>query len=110
MSEQDIQNSIRLKLSEMGFATFRTNVGKLKLPDGRWFDTGLPKGHSDLYAVKDGKIHYLEVKKPGGKVSTEQLNFINIMRDRYGCVAGVVYSVEEAVELVTGGNRETCGG
>lgn len=102
MTEQDIQNSIRLKLSEMGFATFRTNVGKLKLPDGRWFDTGLPKGHSDLYAVKEGRIYYLEVKKPGGKVSTEQINFINIMRDKYGCVAGVVYSVEEAVKLVNG--------
>lgn len=103
MTEQDIQNSIRMKLSEMGFATFRTNVGKVKLPDGRWFDTGLPKGHSDLYAVKDGRIYYLEVKRPGGKPSEEQLKFLKTMKERYGCVGGVVYSVEEAVELVTGG-------
>ena len=102
MTEGDIQNSIRIRLSEMGFATFRTNVGKVKLPDGRWFDTGLPKGHSDMYAVKDGKIYYLEVKKPGGKPSKEQIDFISTMRKRYGCIAGVVYSVEEAVKLVNG--------
>lgn len=102
MTEGDIQNSIRIKLSEMGFATFRTNVGKVKLPDGRWFDTGLPKGHSDLYAVKDGRIYYLEVKRPGGKPSEAQLQFLKIMKERYGCVGGVVYSVEEAVELVNG--------
>ena len=103
MTEQDIQNSIRIKLSEMGFAVFRTNVGKLKLSDGRWFDTGLPKGHTDLYAVRDGKIYYIEVKKPGGKVSEAQKAFIETMKTRYGCTAGIVFNVEEAVELVNGG-------
>ena len=44
MTEQDIMNSIRIKLSEMGFTVFRANVGKFKLADGRWFDVGLPKG------------------------------------------------------------------
>lgn len=107
MIEGEIQNSIRIKLSEMGFATFRTNVGKIKFKDDkgqtRWFDTGLPKGHSDLYAVKDGRIYYLEVKRPGGKPSEEQLKFLKTMKERYGCVGGVVYSVEEAVALVAGG-------
>ena len=69
MTEQDIMNSIRLKLSEIGFTVFRANVGKIKLSDGRWFDTGLPKGFSDLFAVKDGKAYFIEVKKPGGVVS-----------------------------------------
>lgn len=102
MTEQDIMNSIRIKLSELGFTVFRANVGKFKLADGRWFDVGLPTGFSDLFAVKDGKIYFIEVKKPGGKVRTEQVNFIKQMQQK-GCVAGVVYSVEEAVELVTGG-------
>ena len=103
MTESDIQNAIRLRLSEMGFAVFRTNVGKVRMPDGRWFNTGLPKGHPDLYAVRGGKIYYIEVKTPTGKVSAEQEHFIATMRDRYGCVAGVVRSVEDAERLVSDG-------
>lgn len=101
-SEHDIQNSIRLKLSELGYAVFRINSGKFKMADGRWFDTGVPKGFSDLIAVKGGRIFFLEVKTETGKASPEQLNFIATMRDRYGCIAGIVRSVEEAVDLVTG--------
>lgn len=103
MTESDIQNAIRLRLSEMGYAVFRTNVGKRRGADGRWFSTGLPKGHPDLYAVKNGKIYYIEVKTPTGKVSAEQEHFIATMRDRYGCVAGVVRSVEDAERLVNDG-------
>lgn len=103
MTEQDIMNSIRLKLSEIGFAVFRANVGKIKLSDGRWFDTGLPKGFSDLFAVKDGKIYFIEVKKPGGKIRPEQATFIETMKNRYGCKAGIVHSVEEAISLVSDG-------
>ena len=101
-SEHDIQNSIRLKLSELGYAVFRINSGKFKMADGRWFDTGVPKGFSDLIAVKGGRIFFLEVKTETGKASPEQLNFIATLRDRYGCIAGIVRSVEEAVDLVTG--------
>lgn len=100
MTEHEIQNSIRLKLSELGYAVFRANVGKFQTKDGRWFDTGLPKGFSDLFAIKNGKIYFLEVKAETGKPSAEQLNFLAVMRDRYGCVTGIVRSVEEAIKLV----------
>jgi hypothetical protein len=102
MTEHEIQNSIRLKLSELGYAVFRANVGKFQTKDGRWFDTGLPKGFSDLFAIKNGKIYFLEVKAETGKPTAEQLNFLAVMRDRYGCVTGIVRSVEEAVKLVDG--------
>jgi hypothetical protein len=102
MTEHEIQNSIRLKLSELGYAVFRANVGKFQTKDGRWFDTGLPKGFSDLFAIKNGKIYFLEVKTPTGKPTAEQLNFLAVMRDRYGCITGIVRSVEEAVKLVDG--------
>lgn len=99
MNEHSIQNAIRLKLSELGYAVFRANVGRFQTKDGRWFDTGLPKGFSDLMAVKDGKVYFIEVKTETGKASPEQLNFLAVMRDRYGCVAGIVRSVAEAVKL-----------
>mgnify|MGYP002516780384 CR=1 FL=1 len=101
MTEHDIQNSIRLKLSELGYAVFRINSGKIRMADGRWFDTGVPKGFSDLIAVKGGRIFFLEVKTETGKASPEQIKFLATMRDRYGCIAGIVRSVEEAVDLVT---------
>lgn len=99
MTEHDLQNAIRLKLSELGYAVFRANVGRFQTKDGRWFDTGLPKGFSDLMAVKDGRIYFLEVKTETGRASSEQINFLAVMRDKYGCVADIVRSVEEAVEL-----------
>jgi hypothetical protein len=102
MTEHEIQNSIRLKLSELGYAVFRANVGKFQTKDGRWFDTGLPKGFSDLFAIKNGKIYFLEVKTETGKPTAEQLNFLAVMRDRYGCITGIVRSVEEAIKLVDG--------
>lgn len=101
MTEHDLQNSIRLKLSELGYCVFRVNVGRFKTEDGRWFDTGLPKGFSDLMAVKDGKVYFIEVKTETGKASKEQLNFIAVMRDKYGCVADIARSVEDAVRIVT---------
>lgn len=100
MTEHDIQSAIRAALSEHGFCVFRTNVGKVRLSDGRWFDTGLPKGHSDLVAYKDGKAYFLEVKTPTGNVRAEQESFLAVMRDKYNCAAGIVRSVDDALELV----------
>ncbi len=102
MTEHDIQNAVRLKLSEIGYAVFRINTGKFKLADGRWFDVGVPKGFSDLVAVRGGRVYFLEVKKANSKASPDQLNFIAVMRDRYGCTAGIVRSVDDAVKLVGG--------
>ena len=99
MTEHDLQNLIRLTLSKQGWCVFRANVGKFQMKDGRWFDTGLPKGFSDLFAVKDGKIVFLEVKTPTGKVRPEQVNFIQQTRKKYGCKAGIVRSVNDALKL-----------
>jgi len=96
--EHDLQNKIRLELSKIGWTTFRTNVGKVKLADGRFFDTGLPPGFSDLLALKDGKTVFIEVKKPGGKPSKAQKNFIEQMK-KNGFNAGIVYNVEQALDL-----------
>lgn len=105
-SEHEIQNQIRLELSKYGFCVFRINVGKFKLPDGRFFDTGVPKGFSDLFAVKDGKAYFIEVKNLDGKPTKEQTNFLTVMRNRYGCVTGIARSIEDALKLVGVGENE----
>lgn len=99
MTETDLMNSIRLALSEKGFCVFRTNVGKFKLSDGRWFDTGLPKGHSDLVAYRNGKAYFIEVKVKPNKPTNEQLNFIKQMCNRYGCIGDVAYSVDDVFRI-----------
>jgi hypothetical protein len=103
MTEMDLLRLVRLKMSELGICCFRVNVGKVKTEDGRCFDTGLPKGFSDLLCIKDGRAYFIELKVGNNKPSKEQLNFIKQMKERYGCGAGVAYSVEEAVRIV-GGN------
>lgn len=101
-TEHDIQNEIRLALSERGYCVFRINSGKVKMADGRWFDVGVPKGFSDLMAVKDGRAFFIEVKNEVGRPSGEQLNFIKQMQTRYGCRAGIARSVEDALSIVEG--------
>lgn len=106
MKEHDLQNQIRIKLSQCGYTVFRANVGKVQLQDGRWFDTGLPKGFSDLFAVKDGKVYFIECKVKPNKPTAEQENFIERMQQQ-GCGAGVAYSVDDAMRI-TGVNIDNC--
>lgn len=113
-SEQDIQSKIRLALSPYGMV-FRTNSGEFWQGKERYFPElkqtvltnlyrvkGLPKGFSDLLFVGfDGKVAFIEVKKPGEVQKKEQINFMNQMR-KYGYKAGVAKSVEDAIKIVKG--------
>ena len=101
MSEMILMNSIKTALKNLGYAVFRANVGKVRLADGRFFDTGLPRGFSDLFAVKDGRICFIEVKVKPNKPTIEQIDFIEKMKLQ-GCTAGVVYSIQEAIDLCKG--------
>lgn len=99
--EAAIQDSIRVALAEHGYVVFRTNVGKVKTADGRFFDTGLPTGFPDLLGFKpeNGKIYFIEVKTPVGHRRKDQINFANFLRDKCA-IYGVARSAEEAVTIV----------
>lgn len=98
-SEKDIQNEIRLALNPY-MVVFRANVGKIYL-DGRVFDTGLPKGFSDLFGVRksDGRAVFIEVKNKKGKLSKYQDSFLKQM-EKAGAICGVARSAEDAVNIV----------
>ncbi len=100
--EHKIQNEIRLVLSDT-CVIFRGNVGTGCTKDGRYFSTGLPKGFSDLFGFRksDGKAVFIEVKTPKGRPSAEQKKFLETMR-KYGAVAGICRSPEEALNLIKG--------
>lgn len=99
--EQSIQDSIRVALAQAGYVVFRTNVGKVKTADGRWFDTGLPSGFSDLmgYKPSNGRIFFIEVKTKTGRRRKDQVLFANGLRDKH-VIYGVCRSAEEAVKIV----------
>jgi len=99
--EAAIQDSIRVALAEHGYVVFRTNVGKVKTADGRFFDTGLPSGFSDLmgYKPENGRIFFLEVKTPIGRRRKDQVLFANGLRDKH-VIYGVVRSADEALKIV----------
>lgn len=99
-TEQELMNAIRLKLSERDVITFRVNVGKVKMSDGRWFDTGLPKGFSDVMALdKNGQVCFIETKQHPRKPTREQINFMLAMIKR-GCPSGVAYTVQDALDII----------
>lgn len=100
MKEIDIQNSIRLALNPYAIV-FRANVGTVRMQDGRYFDTGLPKGFSDLFGYRksDGKIFFIEVKNEKGRLRDVQEHFIKTMQ-KNGAIAGVCRSPEDAIALI----------
>lgn len=102
MTEHEIQNEIRAALSPYCIM-FRMNVGSGRTEDGRYFSTGVPSGFSDLFGVrkKDGTAVFIEVKTPKGKPTDKQINFIEQMK-KYGAIAGICRSADEAVNLIIG--------
>lgn len=105
MTEQDIQNLIRAALTPIAMV-FRINTGTVKTHDGRYFKTGVPKGFSDLcgYRKSDGKMFFIEVKTPTGKLRPEQVHFLKQM-SQYPVITGVARSAQEAVDIVEKGSK-----
>jgi hypothetical protein len=110
MSEHELMDACRIWLSENGFTAFRVNVGTVRMNDGRFFRTGLPKGFSDIFAVRksDGRACFVETKvRPGSflgsgnfrRPSKEQIHFLDNMKN-HGCIAGVVYSLDDLEGLI----------
>lgn len=117
MLEADVQNSIRLHVSERRLGIlFRANVGEAWTgsriehnPDGsitiynpRRFRTGLPPGFSDLFGVAaGGRAAFIEVKSSTGRVTPEQEKFIKMMI-KAGALAGVARSPEDVEKILKG--------
>ena len=99
--EQSIQNDIRVKLAQAGYIVFRTNVGKVKTSDGRWFDSGLPVGFPDLMGFKpdNGRIFFIEVKTDRGRRRKDQVQFAKNVAEQ-NVIYGVARSAEQALYIV----------
>lgn len=100
--EHKIQNEIRIALSDT-CVIFRMNVGTGYTFDGRYFNTGVPKGFSDLFGFRksDGRAVFIEIKTPTGKPTNQQKHFLDTMQ-KNGAVAGICHSVKDALNLIKG--------
>jgi hypothetical protein len=90
---------------------FRNNVGLFKTFDGRRIKTGLCNGSSDIIGwtpvtvtedmVGDTVAVFtaIEVKKPNGRATDQQLNFIDNVRVDGG-YAGIAKSTEDAEKII----------
>ena len=113
MSEQELQQRIRLELGRGPVRLWRNNVGALRDQRGRLVTYGLCRGSSDLIGLRQLLIteeHLgrslavftaLEVKTSRGRLSDEQQTFLRLVQ-QLGGLAGVVRSLEEADELLGG--------
>ena len=97
--EHNIQNAIRLWCGEHNYLVFRCNVGKVKTADGRFFDTGLPPGFSDLIILANNTIYFVEVKTRIGKQRQDQIDFMNIVRS-HGYTYIVARKVKDVVDMI----------
>lgn len=78
----------------MGIILWRQNTGCLQDKTGRWIKYGLCVGSSDLIGIYKGRFLAVEVKVPGKRPTSEQLNFIDVV-NKAGGIAAWVTSVEE---------------
>ena len=92
--ETEIQNAIRVALSEIGVVR-RNNVGTFYTPDGRPIVVGIP-GEADLTLFQNGgKTVFIETKTPTGRQSKKQKHFQAVV-ERMGYDYMVMRSVDDA--------------
>ncbi|MDD4095294.1 MAG: VRR-NUC domain-containing protein [Oscillospiraceae bacterium] len=101
--ETELQNRIRCELSKYGIVV-RMNTGVFQTNDGRHVRTGIPGMPDLLFIGSGGRTVWIEVKKDKGRLSPEQMNFIETLRGM-GHTAGVARSVKDALELIGRGGE-----
>ena len=112
MTEQQIQQHIRLALSRGPVRLYRNNTGTLRDQHGRPVQFGLAKGSADLIGWTTRTITpdmvgqqvavftSIEVKTPTGRISPEQQAWLQAVQAAGG-IAGIARSVEDAEGLTT---------
>lgn len=112
MSEQQIQQHIRLTCSTGATRLFRNNTGTLRDQHGRPVSFGLAKGSADLIGWRTVTITpemvgqqvavftSIEVKTATGRLTPEQRQWLAAV-ETAGGIAGVARSVEDALRITT---------
>lgn len=114
MTEHELQNQIRVALSQYGLV-FRTNAGSFWQGKQSWSREfggyilrdlsrieGLPEGFPDLLFLDTKGCAFIEVKTKNGRLRDKQKKFLYQMQ-AMGHRVGVARSVEDAIQIIQGG-------
>lgn len=97
-AETEIQNAIRVALSEIGIVR-RNNVGVFYTPDGRPISIGIP-GEADLTLFQNGgKTVFIETKTSAGRQSKKQKHFQSVV-ERMGYTYMIMRSATDAERYI----------
>lgn len=111
MSESKIMRDIQIRLSSFGARLLRNNVGMLEDRNGQKVRYGLCVGSSDLIGwcvveitsdmigKKVALFTCIEVKTQTGRLTKEQVNFLEAVKSAGG-IAFVARSVDEAERFI----------
>jgi hypothetical protein len=112
LTEQQIQQHIRIACSKGDTRVFRNNTGTLRDQHGRPVSFGLCKGSADLIGWRTVTITpemvgtqvavftSIEVKTATGRLRPEQQQWLDAVQAAGG-IAGVARSVEDALRITT---------
>ncbi len=100
MTEQEIQKAIVDYLKGNGFFVWRNQTQGVTV-GGKRRVKNPNAGSPDLMAIKEGAFYCIEVKKPGGKVGTHQIDWLSKART-YGAKCLIARSVKDVVEFLEG--------
>jgi hypothetical protein len=112
LTEQQIQQHIRIACSKGDTRLFRNNTGTLRDANGRPVNFGLCKGSADLIGWRTVTITpemvgqqvavftSIEVKTATGRLRPEQQQWLDAVQAAGG-IAGVARSVEDALRITT---------
>src|SRR3990167_7357363 len=105
-SEQEIQKSILEYLRIKKIVCFKHHSTGSTIRDGKAvFFAHSEKGISDIIGcTKEGRFIAIEVKKPGGRPSPEQLEFIEMV-NKQGGIAFIAYSIQDVLDVFEGQAR-----
>ena len=95
-SEHSIQSTIMQHLTLSGDLVWRSNSGKVKVRGG-WMQLA-PEGSPDVYALKDGLLYGIEVKKPGETQSLAQALYEREF-NKHGGRYYVAWSLDDVAHL-----------
>ena len=98
--ETKLQNRIIAALCANGCVARNHTVGQFYTKYGGTVNIG-HHGEADIWGhrISDGKAFYIEVKLPGEFPRTDQLDFLEAMRNT-GALAGWCTSIEGALKIV----------
>ena len=111
--EQSIQRAILDYLRWRGIPCYKHQNAGIRKPDGSYIPTHT-RGVSDIIGClpKTGRFLAIEVKRPGGKPTPEQQQFIDTINGAGGLafVARSIEDVEEALNGYFGSNNKGSAG